>query len=85
VEQGPDLAVDGVVRWRRVNPKRAMPYIDTEVMQEHIDEISRHVARGAHAVVIVDRAGWHTTTSLKVPKNITPIFLPSRTPELNPH
>ena len=62
----------------------AMPYVDTEAMQEHIDEISRHVARGAHAVLIMDRAGWHTTARLKVPKNITPIFLPSRAPELNP-
>jgi hypothetical protein len=62
----------------------AMPYVDTEAMQEHIDEISRHVASGAHAVLIMDRAGWHTTARLKVPKNITPIFLPSRAPELNP-
>jgi transposase len=30
------------------------------------------------------RAGWHTTGKLVVPENITPIFLPSRAPELNP-
>jgi len=29
-------------------------------------------------------AGWHTTDMLNMPKNITPIFLPSRSPELNP-
>ena len=28
--------------------------------------------------------GWHTTSKLDVPDNITPIFLPSRAPELNP-
>ena len=28
--------------------------------------------------------GWHTTGKLDVPDNITPIFLPSRAPELNP-
>lgn len=61
-----------------------MPYADTEAMQAHINEISRHVARGAHAVLLMDRAGWHTTAKLNVPKNITPIFLPSRAPELNP-
>ena len=43
-----------------------------------------HVARGAHAVLLLDRAGWHTTRRLKVPRNITLIFLPSRSPELNP-
>ena len=42
------------------------------------------VRRGAHAVLLLDRAGWHTTGSLVVPKNITLVFLPSRAPELNP-
>lgn len=62
----------------------ALPFADTEAMQLHLDEISRHVATGAHAVLLLDRAGWHTTAKLNVPKNITPIFLPSRAPELNP-
>ena len=53
----------------------AVPYADTEAMQMHLNEISRHVARGAHAVLLLDRAGWHTTTNLDVPENITPIFL----------
>jgi putative transposase len=35
-------------------------------------------------VAMLDRARWRTTTKLEVPKNITPIFLPSRAPELNP-
>jgi transposase len=54
------------------------------MMQLHLDEISRNVAKGAHAVLLLDRAGWHTTGELDVPENITPIFLPSRAPELNP-
>ena len=53
-------------------------------MQLHLDEISRHVAIGAHAVLIFDRAGWHTTPNLRMPNNITTIWLPSRAPELNP-
>lgn len=53
-------------------------------MQMHLDEISTMVARGAHAVLLLDRAGWHTTGNLAVPKNVTLIFLPSRSPELNP-
>ena len=39
---------------------------------------------GAHAVLLLDRAGWHTSGRLAVPKNLTPLFLPSRSPELNP-
>ncbi len=61
-----------------------LPYANTQAMQMHLDEISRHVARKAHAVLLMDRAGWHTTGKLKVPKNITIILLPSRSPELNP-
>jgi putative transposase len=69
---------------RGVGAALALPYADTEAMQLHLDEISRHVADGAHAVLLLDRAGWHTTSNLVVPRNITPIFLPSRAPELNP-
>jgi hypothetical protein len=52
----------------------ALPFADTEAMQLHLDEISRRVAKGAHAVLLLDRADWHTTVKLEVPKNITPIF-----------
>ena len=69
---------------RGVGAALAMPYADTEAMQAHLDEISRTVARGAHAVLLLDRAGWHTTEKLKCPRNLTLIFLPSRSPELNP-
>ena len=40
--------------------------------------------QNAHAVLLLDRAGWHTTGNLVWPRNITPILLPSRSPELNP-
>ena len=69
---------------RGVGAALALPYADTDMMQLHLDEISRNVAEGAHAVLLLDRAGWHTTGKLDMPKNITPIFLPSRAPELNP-
>ena len=62
----------------------ALPFADTDAMQRHVDEIARNVDKGAHAVLLLDRAGWHTTSKLVVPKNVTPIFLPSRAPELNP-
>ena len=61
-----------------------MPFADAEAMQAHLDEIGWTVARGAHAVLILDRAGRHTTDKLRVPRNITLIRLPSRSPELDP-
>ena len=39
---------------------------------------------GAHAVLIVDQAGWHLTPKLAIPDNITVLALPPRSPELNP-
>ena len=62
----------------------ALPAANTEAMQAHLWEISHNVAAGAHAVVLLDRAGWHTTSQLVVPENISLLFLPSRSPELNP-
>src|SRR5215213_4186960 len=62
----------------------ALPFADTQAMQLHLDEIARTVKPGAHAVLLLDRAGWHTSGVLAVPKNITLILLPSRAPELNP-
>ena len=61
-----------------------LPKANTKAMQMHIDEISKTVAAQAHAVVLMDRAGWHKTDKLKLPKNLTIILLPSRSPELNP-
>jgi hypothetical protein len=36
-----------------------MPYCDTPAMQAHLREISAAVAPGAHAVLLLDQAGWH--------------------------
>jgi hypothetical protein len=44
-----------------------LPHADTEAMQLHLDEISQNVAEGAHAVLLLDRAGWHTTGNLTCP------------------
>jgi transposase len=63
-----------------------MPFADTHAMQVHLDQSARTVAKRAHVVLLLDRAGWHTTAKLAVPvpKNIPLIILPSRSPELNP-
>jgi hypothetical protein len=61
-----------------------MPQANTEAMQAHLEEISRCVAAGAHALLILDRAGWHTTRKLRPPANITLVSLPPACPELNP-
>ena len=61
-----------------------MPWCDTDAMAAHLIEISAAVDPGAHAVLIVDQAGWHLTPKLAIPDNITVLALPPRSPELNP-
>ena len=61
-----------------------MPWCDIPAMERHLTEISEAVDPGAHAVVIVDQAGWHMSARLAIPDNITLLPLPPRSPELNP-
>ena len=61
-----------------------LPYANADAMQHHLDDISRYVAAGAHAVLTLDKAGWHTTRKLHVPANISLLHLPPTSPELNP-
>jgi len=61
-----------------------MPWCDIPAMAAHLAEISKAVDPGAHAVVIVDQAGWHMSAKLAIPDNITLLPLPPRSPELNP-
>src|SRR5215510_9690295 len=68
---------------RDVGAALILPRADGWAMQQHLDEISRHVVTGAHAVVLLDQAGWHTTDKLMEPTNITMLPLPPKSPELN--
>ena len=61
-----------------------MPYANTEAMNLHLAEIAKAVSPGAHALLILDGAGWHSAKSLVVPSNITLLTLPPYSPELNP-
>jgi DDE superfamily endonuclease len=70
---------------RGVGAAIIMPAVNTEAMNEHLKEISAQVARGAHALLICDGAGWHQRGErLIVPDNITLLHLPPYAPELNP-
>jgi hypothetical protein len=61
-----------------------LPFCNAETMSLHLVEIALIVAPIAHAVVLMDQAGWHTTGKLAVRDNVTIIALPAKCPELNP-
>lgn len=49
-----------------------------------VRQSSTEVAAGAHAILVVDQAGWHASSKFDVLKNITIVPLRPRSPELNP-
>ncbi len=85
-----DSRYDWAYLFGAVCPERAvgvalvMPFADTEAMNLHLREIGRAVSPGAHAILVLDGAGWHTSQAFAPPENVTPICLPPYAPELNP-
>ena len=61
-----------------------VPYVSYEILKAHFEEISVHVPQGRHAIVVLDRAGWHLAKKLVLPKNVSILHLPPYAPELNP-
>jgi hypothetical protein len=61
-----------------------LPLCNTEAMNLHLAEIAKAVAPGAHAVLLVDKAGWHLSAELFIPANITIIPLPPKWPRTQP-
>ncbi len=68
----------------RLSPGQALPRCNTAAMALHLAEISQTVTPGAHAVLLLDQAGWHLSDKLDIPDNITLMPLPPKSPELNP-
>lgn len=67
---------------------RAMGMLGTHVehrmMGTYLEEFSAQLPADEHAVMCLDRASFHTTSKLAVPPNVTLMFLPPCSPELNP-
>ena len=61
-----------------------MPTVNTGLMSLYLEQLSRHVGPARHVVLVLDQAGWHVAQDLRVPVNITLLFLPPYSPELNP-
>jgi len=53
-------------------------------MNHHLKFISDELDDNVHVVLVLDQAGWHIAKDLQVPSNITLLYLPPYSPELNP-
>ena len=78
----------GISRYTRAASSESaglvLPSCNNEAMALHLEEISLAVAPGAHAILLLDQAGWHVSKRLSIPDNITLLPLPPKSPELNP-
>jgi transposase len=62
----------------------ALPEATTASMSLFLARFAQELAPGVHAVLLLDRAGWHVARGLSVPANVTLLPLPPYSPELNP-
>ena len=52
------------------------PSANAVTMQLHLDEIALHIPERKHGVVVMDQASWHINKLLRIPKNISILYLP---------
>jgi transposase len=60
------------------------PCVNTGTFTIFLEMLSKELGPREHAVMIMDQAGWHKSRKVQVPDNITILFLPPYSPELNP-
>ena len=60
------------------------PHVNTGTMSVFLKILAAELGPDDHAVVIMDRAGWHVSKRMAVPDRVTILLLPPYSPELNP-
>jgi hypothetical protein len=61
-----------------------LPEVSAAAMNLFLAELAAAVPPATHAVLVLDRVGWHVSAHLRVPPNLTLVHLPPYSPELNP-
>jgi hypothetical protein len=57
-----------------------LPEVSTVAMNLFLAELAAAVPARTHAVLVLDRAGWHVSENLSVPANLTLVHLPPTVP-----
>jgi transposase len=60
--------------------------VSVELFSAELAAFAREVGAGPgkEIVLVLDRAGWHTSPQVEVPEHVHLLFLPPYSPELNP-
>ncbi len=62
---------------------RILPEVGTLAMQTFL-AFAETIPEHEHAIMVLERAGWHGAKALRVPPNVTLVLLPPYSPQLNP-
>lgn len=60
------------------------PTINADVFNRFFDELVTQIPEGVHVILILDQAGYHVSHELRIPENVSLLYLPPYSPELNP-
>lgn len=63
-----------------------LPTVNAEVFSMALSHFAKQVGAGKdkRILLVLDKAGWHTSPRVEVPEGLHPEFLPSHSPELQP-
>lgn len=83
------LGFQNFYMYSSVNPNTGEAYtfiadkVNTESFNSYLEEFSKQLGE-KEIFLVLDGASWHKSKNLVIPKNITIIYLPPYSPELNP-
>ena len=58
-----------------------LPEVSAKAMNEFLAQFAATLPANEHAVMVLDRAGWHTAKRLVIPSNVTLVWLPPYSPQ----
>ena len=58
--------------------------LNSGTMSEFLTQLGQRISSDKHVFLILDRASYHRSKSLKIPSNVKIVHLPPYSPELNP-
>lgn len=63
-----------------------LPVVNINLFNRVLADFAQHFGLGKnkHIILVLDRAGWHTSEQVEVPEGIHLFFLPACSPELQP-
>lgn len=60
------------------------PHVNTQVMNAFLEQFAREISKDVHAVMVLDRPGWHVAKEVRFSRNVLLVCLPPKSPELMP-